>query len=208
MFLLVIMLSLAGLFFVKFTATKGFESKSVKEKLVAGELEYKAVKPKKVHNRITVDVDKDDLVEWLEAHGSNPDLWHIIATNSDPDGMQNAYNWILKQPDCDAGTAAQIFHYSAPYEALEMEAENYSTHYRSTMYKNAKIAADRWTSNDFKTHRFSPNDVESSTTKEEFYRLEREAKEKFGEAPFSISMGLFDTSLREEPKTNYYYSDF
>ncbi len=181
---------------------------NVREKLIEGKVKYKPTGTQKVSNRIVVDVDKDDLVDWLENHGVNPDFWHVLATNSDPDGMSEVYRWILSQPECDAGTAAQIFHYSAAYEALEMKPENYASHYRHTMYSNAKLAADRWAANDFKTHRFSPSDIESSTTKEEFYRLEREAKLKFGKVPFVVSKGLFDISRREEPQTNYYYSDF
>jgi len=204
-----IVIGIIALFIYKFMLSESVLDKSnVREKLINKEVRFEPAVKQKITNRIIVDLDKDDLVDWLKNHGVDPDFWHVLVTNSDPDGMSAVYQWIVNQPECDAGTAAQIFHFSAAYEALEMKPENYSSHNRHKMYSNAKKAADRWAQNEFKTHRFTPNDIESSTTKEEFHRLEREAKMKFGKAPFTISNGLFDISKREEPQTDYYYSDF
>ena len=150
--------------------------------------------------------NRNDLLNWLVQHGPDPDFWHVILCNTDPDGREDVYHWIVSQPECDAGTAAQIFHHSNAYEALEYRASELPLYQKK--YETAKIAADRWERGDFLTHKFFPNDIYSSTTREDFKRIENEAIKKFGVPAFKISDGLFDDNPREEPKTNLFISDF
>lgn len=151
--------------------------------------------------------DKTDLMNWLIQHGPDPDFWHVFVCNTDPNQREDAYHWIVSQPQCDAGTAAQIFHHSNAYEALAYQAFEFPSHL-SRLYSTAKMAADRWTVGNFQTHRFAPNDIYSSTTYEDFKNIEAQAIEKFGTPAFRLSEGLFDDKAREMPKTNLYFTDF
>jgi len=151
--------------------------------------------------------DKTDLLNWLVKHGPDPDFWHVFVCNTDPNQRAEVYHWIITQPQCDAGTAAQIFHHSNAYEALEHRSSEFPPHLMR-LYSTAKIAADRWAAGNFQTHRFAPNDIYSSTSYEEFKRIENEAIQKFGAAAFKLSDGLFDDKPREKPKTNLFFTDF
>lgn len=148
----------------------------------------------------------EDLLSWLIQHGPDPDFWHVIVCNTNPDGREKIYAWIAAQAECDAGTAAQIFHNSNAYEALEYPMSEFPLN--NPAYNTAKLAADRWAENNFRTHRFSPNDIYSSTTYEDFKRIECSATKKFGAPAFRLSDGLFDDKSREEPATSLYFSDF
>lgn len=151
--------------------------------------------------------DKEDLLKWLTLHGSDPDFWHVIVCNTDPSvENEDIYHWIASQPQCDAGTAAQIFHHSNAYEALEYRTGEFPQHLK--LYSTAKLVADRWETGNFQTHRFSPNDVCSSTTYDDFKRLEREAAQKFGASAFKVPDEFFDDKPREVPKTDLFFSDF
>ena len=96
------------------------------------------------------------LLDWLAAQKPDPALWHEIATQSDPDGMHRIFLWIVAQPECDAATAAFIFHANNSFEALEYpDREATEAEYLADMFQIAKTIAERWTTGDFRTRRFS-----------------------------------------------------
>lgn len=176
--------------------------------------EYQAEKTRRVAWSEKVDLmalypDESQLLEFLRQRGADPDLWHSIVIQTDPDGREDLYAWIASQPDCDKGTAIQIFHYSAGYEALGYPDEtSFAASHRSTMYKTAKRVADRVAQDAFKTWRFAAIDVEAFGSLESHIERERLAAQTFGRPYFSVSRDLFDTTPRQEPETKFKYSDF
>ena len=150
------------------------------------------------------------MIKWLIEHGSDPALWHDIVIRTDPDGRVNLYNWIASQPDCDLGTAIQIFHHCAGCEALEYPTNTlaFKEHPRRTLYETAKLVADRLKASDFKSWDYAANDVTCFGSRAHHYETESETMKKFGQVPFSLSPELFDVSPRKTPNSSYYYSDF
>lgn len=56
--------------------------------------------------RIT-DAGEAYLLEWLEQQ--SPDDWHAIIINWNYDSNNAALKWIISHPECDMGTAIQLF---------------------------------------------------------------------------------------------------
>lgn len=54
-----------------------------------------------------IDSGEDHLLEWLEQQ--SPDDWHSIISNWNYDSNNAALKWIVSHPNCDMGTAIQLF---------------------------------------------------------------------------------------------------
>lgn len=57
--------------------------------------------------RITDTDHEKELLEWLNQQ--TPDDWHAIISNWNYDSGSAALKWIVSHPDCDMGTAIQLF---------------------------------------------------------------------------------------------------
>jgi hypothetical protein len=70
--------------------------------------------------------DTDNLLEWLKDRG--PEDWHRSACTWNWDNEMTAMDWVLDQPDCDAGTATTLFArgeptYFSEFGSLQQVAE-------------------------------------------------------------------------------------
>ena len=146
------------------------------------------------------------LLEWLKVHGPDPDLWHMLVCNTDPDGRDEVYRWIAEQAECDAGTAAQIFQFSNGQEAYDYPVEMLvdAASMRHYPYlQTAKIVADRWHAGGYKKHCFAPLDV--SLCPEAIFANPPASGHP---APFRVHSDMFNVDKRQRPVTNYWFSDF
>ena len=155
--------------------------------------------------------DEEALISWLEGHGSDPALWHDIVIGTDPDGRANLYDWIARQPDCDKGTAIQIFHHCAGYEVLnfadldDLEARG---SYRAHQYRVAAYVANRIADGGYTIWRFAANDVHLFSDLKGHLELAEKTRAEHGRVIAAVTPDLFDASERETPETDYIYTDF
>lgn len=146
------------------------------------------------------------LLDWLKSQPADPDLWHDLATNSDPDGMDEIFEWIVNQPQCDASTAAFIFHVMNAFELLAYPDESKAGMY-DDRFRAAVVITRRWREGSFPTARFS---FQSEGYEEplEYYREQAdEAAAKFGAAAFDVQEGLFELRKGERTRSKYFFND-
>ncbi|MBK9082905.1 MAG: DUF4274 domain-containing protein [Rhizobiales bacterium] len=149
------------------------------------------------------DTRRARLLGWLERQPPQPDLWHEIAVNSDPDGMDEIFLWIVRQPDCDAATAAHIFHANNSFEALDAGGR-----IGPARVEIATIVARRWAANDFARYELGFEERGYEEPLASYRAREAEAAAR-GEAPaFAAPEGLFAFRPGRAPDTPYFYSDF
>ncbi|HTV70658.1 MAG TPA: DUF4274 domain-containing protein [Rhizobiaceae bacterium] len=146
------------------------------------------------------------LLDWLKAQPADPDLWHDLATNSDPDGMDDIFEWIVGQPACDASTAAFIFHAMNAFELLAFADESAAGMYASRFRACATITR-RWREGSFPTARFSFQSEGYEESLDTYREQADEAEAKFGAAPFDIPTGLFEFRTGERTRSRYFFSD-
>ena len=57
-------------------------------------------------------VQTPDVLEWLK--GQTPEEWHLATCFTSLDGDQRVLAWVIDQPECELGTALNIFWKGAP----------------------------------------------------------------------------------------------
>ncbi|MBL8590439.1 MAG: DUF4274 domain-containing protein [Methylobacteriaceae bacterium] len=147
------------------------------------------------------------LLDWLRAQPPEPDLWHVVATQSDPDGMDAIFLWIVQQLDCDAATAAHIFHAVNAFEVLDHQHEIDAPAWRERA-AIARTVAGRWARNDFVRYELAFEERGYEETLASYRALEGKAAARFGASSFVAPEGLFAFKAGREPQTRYFYSDF
>ena len=143
------------------------------------------------------------LLEWLQQHGPDPELWHSLLSWVDwGDESIEVYGWIVRQVECDAATAAEAFHLMNPFDHLGPPEQNY----QKTTLETLKHIIMRWESNDFQTYIYEFSDVLALMTIEADYRkYETEAIEKYGQANFIAPSSLFTFQSGKIPNPKYRY---
>lgn len=106
------------------------------------------------------DWDGADLLAWLKARG--PDDWHRCACTWNWDQPYDVIRWIIRQPDCDAGTAVTLFARGQPgswsqYKSVaEIEAKE------GWAMENVRFLieiCERWEKGQYKAWRFRPDEL-------------------------------------------------
>ncbi|KYG23404.1 hypothetical protein SE92_26835 [Bradyrhizobium sp. AT1] len=84
----------------------------------------------------------EDFLPWIKLQ--TPDTWHIIVEGWDYNSMQrdDVIEWILDQPSCDLGTAAQYF-FTAAIGLADSDPEKLSPGSRRKWHL-MKCVADNW----------------------------------------------------------------
>lgn len=147
------------------------------------------------------------LFDWLVRQPPDPALWHELATQSDPDGMESIFLWIVQQPECDCATAAFIFHANNSFEALDFPNPE-AAGYRRDGFLIARTIATRWADGSFPTYRFPFVSMGYEETLDSYRKSAEAARQRFGAPAFEIPPRLFDFRPGEEPDSAYFYSDF
>jgi hypothetical protein len=101
--------------------------------------------------------DTGDLLEWLKDRG--PEDWHRSACTWNWDNGMSAMDWVLDQPECDAGTAITLFAHGEPawfgkFESLAQLAEQEPHHLPLALF--LKSICDRWAAGRYRHYRFLP----------------------------------------------------
>jgi hypothetical protein len=94
------------------------------------------------------------MIAWLQAH--SPREWHGVADSWNWDQGSEIPLWIIRQQDCDAGTAATIFWRCAPEDFLGRAEGNAGI--PEYMADNLSIVVEviaRWNSGGYPTRNFS-----------------------------------------------------
>jgi hypothetical protein len=131
------------------------------------------------------------------------------VTQSDPDGMHKIFLWIVEQPECDAATAAFIFHANNSFEALEYpNREATETAYIADQFQIAKTVAERWIRGGFRTRRFSFDSMGYEESLASYQQSAERARQRFGRPAFDIAPGLFEFRSGEDANSGYFYSEF
>ncbi len=149
------------------------------------------------------DTRRARLLDWLRGQPPQSDLWHEIAVNSDPDGMGAIFLWIVRQPDCDAATAAHIFHANNSFEALDQDGR-----IDREQREIAATVATRWAANDFARYELAFEERGYEESLATYRKLETQAALLAGAPPFTTPEGLFRFRAGRAPATPYFYSDF
>lgn len=144
------------------------------------------------------------LLRWLPLQEPDPALWHEIALNSEPDGMGEVFLWIVHQPDCDAATAAFLFHACNAFEALEWPGVGHDTTV-PVEFRVARTVARRWQSGEFRTNRFSFPERGYELSWSDYAERAAAARAKFGRAAFDVPPGLFEFHDGEGAETGWVY---
>jgi hypothetical protein len=85
---------------------------------------------------------RDDFSRWIKLQ--TPDTWHIIVEGWDHNSAErdDVIEWILDQPNCDLGTAAQYF-FTAAIGLAGEDPEQLSPGYRRKWHLMKRVA-DNW----------------------------------------------------------------
>lgn len=157
-------------------------------------------------NRIQIrtELNGRTLLEWLKQHGSDPELWHYLLPRVHDWGgkADKIFSWVVRHPDCDAGTAAEVFHLFNPFDNLK---PNYPD-YRRAKIKTLKHIITRWENDDFKTFNFGFQDILGMMETEESHReYERKFIEKHGRINFISPASIFELREGKTPDPAYHY---
>lgn len=147
------------------------------------------------------------LLDWLRRQPPDPELWHEIVVNSDPDGMDEIFLWIVSQPACDAATAAHIFHACNAFEVLAHQKDIDTPAWRD-LAAIARTIVRRWTNSDFPTCELSFEEQGYEESLATYRDLEAKAAAELGAPAFVAPEGLFVFRAGRAPRTEYFYSDF
>jgi hypothetical protein len=148
-----------------------------------------------------------ELLNWLSWQPAEPDLWHALVRNNDPDGFGDVYLWIVSQNNCDAATAAAIFQLLNPADLLRESVHAKRGLAIGDGIEVAKTIVRRWREHSFPTSRFSFDETyyfESSLAA--FRADEGLVSQNMGALPFSPPSDLFDFQVGAEPNTKWFYS--
>jgi hypothetical protein len=107
--------------------------------------------------------EPEDFLRWIKVQ--TPDTWHVIVQGWDYncDDRDDVIEWILDQPNCDLGTAAQFF-FTGAIGLADQDPEKLSSGYRRKWHLMKRVA-DNWqrglyVCNELK-HEVEPSDVKS-----------------------------------------------
>lgn len=145
------------------------------------------------------------LLDWLKLQPPDPDLWHDIATGADPDGMDDVFEWIVQRPECDASTAAQIFHVSNAYDLLGFRDEDAAGMY-APAFRTVATIIDRWRKRSFPTARFYFDPINHPEPFESYVSGAEKAAARFGRAPFDVPESLLDIREGVHTRSRYFFN--
>ena len=145
------------------------------------------------------------LLDWLKVQSPDPDLWHDIATGTDPDGMEKVFEWIVLQPQCDASTAAFIFHIINSFELLAYRDESAAGMY-GDRFRTAVAISRRWREGSFPSARFWFMSEGHEESFETYHDLVAKAVAEFGVSPFEVPDGLFEFKQGERTRSRYFFN--
>ena len=132
-------------------------------------------------------------------------MWHDIATGADPDGMEKVFEWIVLQPQCDASTAAFIFHINNSFELLTYRDESAAGMYRDR-FRTAVAISRRWREGSFPSARFWFMSEGHEQSFETYRDLVAQAVARFGVSPFDVPHGLFEFRQGERTRSKYFFN--
>jgi hypothetical protein len=86
--------------------------------------------------------EPDEFIRWIKVQ--TPDTWHVIVGGWDynSDDRDDVIEWVLDQPNCDLGTAAQFF-FTAAIGLAGEDPEKLSSGYRRKWHL-MKHVSDNW----------------------------------------------------------------
>lgn len=89
-----------------------------------------------------ISTEPDDFLPWIKLQ--TPDTWHIIVEGWDYNSAErdDVIEWILDQPNCNLGTAAQFF-FTAAIGLADKEPDQLSPGYRRKWHCMKRVA-DNW----------------------------------------------------------------
>ena len=145
------------------------------------------------------------LLDWIKRQPPDPDLWHDIATGADPDGMDDVFEWIVQQPECDAATAASIFHVSNAYDLFAFRDAQSAGMY-APAFRTVATIIERWREGSFPTARFSFEPVNPPEPMETYVEAAERAAAKFGSSPFHVPETLLDVHPGERSRSRYFFN--
>lgn len=87
--------------------------------------------------------DGDQVIEWLEKRGSDPDFWHETALTWHWESGLDVLHWIIRQPTCEMATASWILIEALSGGDLHPTAADYVTS-DLEFFDMCKDIAERW----------------------------------------------------------------
>lgn len=145
------------------------------------------------------------LLDWLKLQPPDPDLWHDIATGLDPDGSFKVLEWIVQQPDCDAATAAYIFHVSNAYDLFGFPDDQAAGMY-APAFRAVVTIIDRWREGSFPTARFTFEPDGRPEPLDVYTDAAERAAARFGKAPFHVPATLLQLRQGERTRSRYFFN--
>ena len=145
------------------------------------------------------------ILEWVRQHGTDPELWHMLA-HQYSDDLLPSYEWIVNHPDCDAGTAAMLFHVLNAYEYYEKSPEMLDELRRKDIqFRIVETAVQRWLGSHFKTNRLTIYEMGYEESIQGYENRVKKAVLKYGASilEFVPEMFVFDKGVREQ--TAFYF---
>ncbi len=145
-------------------------------------------------------------LEWMKRHGADPNLWHMLARHYSDD-LLPTYEWIVNHQDCDAGTAATLFHVLNAFEYYEMPpARLDELRVSSVQFRIVETAVQRWMGNRFKTNRFTVYEMGYEEPIQGYERRAQKVTSKHGVSMLGVVPGMFnyDRGIPEQTKYKFH----
>ncbi|GAA3856860.1 DUF4274 domain-containing protein [Celeribacter arenosi] len=101
-----------------------------------------------------LDIPHDQIQSWLKEQ--NPDTWHKIAMSWHYDYDPSPLLWIVNQPDCDFGTACQIFGTEGHSFMTTPTWQELGDSAHQASWKMCNTIVERWQANSFATADLKP----------------------------------------------------
>jgi len=162
-------------------------------------------------NNIRDHIGNQTIVDWLETHGSDPELWHFISVFTVPD-LRNIelYAWLVDQPELDAASAAFLFHSLEGWGMLSyVEGEApYNEAWDPRRFLTVKKIADRFERNEFSGPNYTLMRREDDGNPNDYEQMVRQSKQRFGKALFKVPDQIFEYETRNRTNSIFHYSDY
>lgn len=151
------------------------------------------------------------VVDWLNTHGPDPELWHSISVLTVPDPRNiELYAWLVDQPELDAASAAFLFHSLEGWGMLgyvEGEAP-YNEAWDPQRFLTVKKIADRFARNQFSGPKYTLMRREDDGNLNDYEQMVRQSEQRFGKALFKVPNQIFAYEIRSRTKSKFHYSDY
>lgn len=96
-----------------------------------------------IYYKHSVICDGDQVIEWLEKRGSDPDFWHQTVTHWNWDAGVNVLHWIARQPACEVVTASWMLIFGGPGGYLYRSRDDCRSSSDLSVFDLYKDIADR-----------------------------------------------------------------